>query len=100
MGETPTEILSKLHTLPTTLTFARRTISPETPALHGSLTLSDVADHIAHIQGLTGHEVEVNWVGQEAGARMKELGSWEATVAVKGYGGENVKVEVEVVRQD
>lgn len=31
---------------------------------------------------------------------MKELGAWEATVAVKGYGGESVNVEVEVVRQE
>lgn len=100
VGETPTETLSKLLTLPTQLTFVRRTISPDTPALHGSLTLSDVADHIAQIQGLTGHDVEVNWVGQEDGARMKELGSWEASVAIKGYGGESVKVEVEVVRQE
>lgn len=80
--------------------FSRRTISPETPALHGSLTVGDVAEHIAHIQGLTANEVSVAWVGQEEGARMKELGSWEATVAVKGYGGESVQIEVEVVRQD
>ncbi|EJT46508.1 hypothetical protein A1Q1_04875 [Trichosporon asahii var. asahii CBS 2479] len=100
VGETPTEMLSKLLTLPTQLTFARRTISPETPALHGSLTLNDVAEHIAKLQGLTGNDVEVNWVGHEVGERMKELGSWEASVAIKGYGGESVNVEVEVVRQE
>lgn len=80
------------------LTFERRTISPSTPALHGSLTLSDVHERIAEL-GLTGKEVDVAWTGEDAAARMKELGTWDATVTVRGYGGEQVDVAVEVVRK-
>lgn len=80
------------------LTFERRTVSPTTPALHGSLTLSDVYDRIAEF-GLQGKEVEVAWADGDAAARMKELGTWDATVTVRGHGGEQVSVSIEAIRQ-
>jgi hypothetical protein len=70
-----------------------------TPAIHGSVTLGDVQERLATEHGLTAAQIDVTWVGQDAAARMKELGTWGAMVAVRGLGREEVGVEVEVVRE-
>lgn len=97
---TPAELLAQLNLLPPTLVFSRLTISPSTPALHGSVTLTDVAEHLAVAHDISPADFEVSWVDHETSARIKELGSWDALVKVRGLGGEEASVEVEVVREE
>ncbi|WOO78789.1 uncharacterized protein LOC62_02G002327 [Vanrija pseudolonga] len=94
---TPEALLNALHLIPQTITFERRTVSPSTPALHGSLTLSDVLDRLVHEHGISAKDAEVSWVGQEGGARMKELGTWAVSVQLREFGREEVRIEVEVL---
>ena len=64
------------------------------------MTIGDIQDRLAAEFGITTSQVEVSWVDQESAARMKELGSWGALIKVRGLGGEEVAVEVEVVREE
>ncbi|WWD20604.1 hypothetical protein CI109_105080 [Kwoniella shandongensis] len=96
---TPQHLLDALHLIPSTLVFHLRTISPDYPSLHGSLTLSDIQDRLANEFALPATEVEVNWGSeQDAGARMKELGRWGAVVKLRKGGREEVPIDIEVVR--
>lgn len=99
MVPTPEALLNALHLIPQTLTFERLTVSPSTPALHGSLTLSDVLDRLVSEHGISAKDAEVSWVDQEGGARMKELGTWGVSVQLREFGREEVRIEVEVVRE-
>ncbi|WVQ63182.1 uncharacterized protein L199_001333 [Kwoniella botswanensis] len=95
---TPQEILNQLHLIPSTLTFKRRTISPDYPSLHGSLTLSDIQERLDSTYGLSSGDVSVNWVDRQDGSRMKELDSWKAIVGLKKGGKEGTEVVIRVVR--
>ncbi|ODN83015.1 hypothetical protein L202_01245 [Cryptococcus amylolentus CBS 6039] len=95
---TTQELLNAIHSIQSPITFSLRTVSPTSTSLHGSLNLSNVHDRIAEDYGLTSKEVEIDWVEQENGARMKELGKWEALVKLRHGGREEVPIEVEVVR--
>lgn len=97
---TPTELLGKLHLLPATLVFKRRTISPTTPALHGSITMSDIYERLTQDHSLSSSEVQIDWVEQDNAARMKELGTWPLQVEIVGYGEETVNVFIEAVREE
>ncbi|WWC65150.1 uncharacterized protein I303_107764 [Kwoniella dejecticola CBS 10117] len=97
-SETPQELLNALHLLPNILTFKRRTISPDYPTLHGSLTLSDIQNRLDSQHGLPSSEIELNWVNREAGSRIKELVSTPLKVSFKRGGQEETEVVVEVVR--
>ncbi|WVQ86053.1 hypothetical protein IAT38_008221 [Cryptococcus sp. DSM 104549] len=92
------ELLNSLFTLPSTLTFHLRTVSPHYPALHGSLTLSEVHDRLDKEFGLPSKAASVSWVGQDMGSRMKELGTWQTIVKLRKGGREEVPMAVEVVR--
>ncbi|WVR08502.1 hypothetical protein IAU60_005557 [Kwoniella sp. DSM 27419] len=93
-------LLNALHLVPSTLTFPRRTVSPDYPSLHGSLTLSDIQDRLANEYGLPAADAEVVWVLKEEGARMKELDVWPATVRLRKGGREQALVDIEVVREE
>ncbi|OCF31749.1 hypothetical protein I316_06556 [Kwoniella heveanensis BCC8398] len=101
---TPQDLLNHLHVIPSTLTFPRKAISAEYDTIHGSLTVSDIQDKLARAveEGgfdLPSSEVEVIWVGREEGARIKELGQYEAEIKLRKYGKESVAVTIEVVRE-
>ncbi|WVQ95541.1 hypothetical protein IAU59_002638 [Kwoniella sp. CBS 9459] len=101
---TPQELLNALHLIPSTLTFPRKAISADYDTIHGSLTVSDIQDKLARSVeeggfGLPSTEVEVLWVGREEGARIKELGSYEAEVKLRKFGKEALPVTIEVVRE-
>lgn len=97
---TPTELLNKLFLVPETLPFHRRTVGDDTDAIHGSITISDVYIRLAKQHGMKSADFEVNWVDRDEQERMKALGGWPATIAVKGYAGEQIAVTVEVIRQE
>ncbi|WVF67981.1 hypothetical protein IAT40_002743 [Kwoniella sp. CBS 6097] len=101
---TPQELLNSLHLIPSTLTFPRKAISAEYDTIHGSLTVSDIQDKLARSveQGgfeLPSTDVEVLWADKEEGARIKELGKYEAQVKLRKFGRESVPVTIEVVRE-
>ncbi|KAK8850421.1 hypothetical protein IAR55_004339 [Kwoniella newhampshirensis] len=95
---TSQELLDKLHLLPSIITFPKRTISPDYPSLHGSLTLSDIQDRLGNEFDLSAGDAEVVWSEQDIGARMKELGRWGAVVRLRKGGREEVPVDIVVVR--
>ncbi|OXG96245.1 hypothetical protein C345_00355 [Cryptococcus neoformans A2-102-5] len=96
--QTPQHLLDSLFLLPSTLHFPLRTVSPTSPTLHGSLSLSNVYEVLETNHGLGSKDVEVSWVEQEAGARMKELGTWKASVKLRTGGQEQQTVDIEVDR--
>lgn len=99
---TPVELLNILRDLPTNLVFLRRVVAENEAAIHGSLTISDVGERLAET-GLTPQGFEIGWTGSFASqpdARLKELGTYEAIVAVRGFGGERIVVTVECQRQE
>ncbi|WVW80976.1 hypothetical protein I302_102967 [Kwoniella bestiolae CBS 10118] len=95
---TPQDLLNILHLVPSPLTFKRRTISPDYPSLHGSLTLSDIQERLENQYGLSSKDVQVSWVGRQDGSRMKELDTWDAIISLRKGGKESTDVKVEVVR--
>ncbi|KAL0253752.1 hypothetical protein I308_101128 [Cryptococcus tetragattii IND107] len=96
--QTPQHLLDSLFLLPSTLHFPLRTVSPTSPTLHGSLSLSNVYEILEGNHGLSSKDVEVSWVEQEAGARMKELGTWKASVKLRTGGREEQIVDIKVDR--
>ncbi|WWC72488.1 uncharacterized protein I206_106450 [Kwoniella pini CBS 10737] len=97
-SNTSQELLNSLHLLPNILTFKRRTISPDYPTLHGSLTLSDIQSKLENEFGLPSSEIELNWLNRESGSRIKELISTPLKVSFKKGGKENTEVLIEVTR--
>lgn len=93
-------VLAKVRAVPSTLTFSRRTISPDEPAMHGSLTIADVRDLLASQYQLTASEVEFAWSGNDPKQRIKELGSYGGKISVRGGAAKDaVEIVVEIVRE-
>ncbi|WRT70584.1 uncharacterized protein IL334_007582 [Kwoniella shivajii] len=95
---TSQSLLNSLHLVPSILIFERRTVSPDYPTLHGSLTLSDIQDKLDKEFNLPSSEIEVSWIGKEQGSRMKELDSWSAELKLRKGGKESIQVTIQVDR--
>ncbi len=70
--------------MPETLTFQRRTIKPDEPAIHGSITAADVAALLAEQYQLPARDVTFSWAGLGAKERIKALGNFTGRIAVRG----------------
>lgn len=95
-------VMLKLRAMPSTLVFNRRTISAANPAIHGSLTNTDVRERIASVYAVTGGEAEFTWLGNDPKLRIKALGSYKGKIAVRGgdKAKDLVEVEIKVVREE
>ncbi|ORY29689.1 hypothetical protein BCR39DRAFT_531653 [Naematelia encephala] len=89
-----------LADVPPVLEFALRTIAPNDPAVHGSVTLSDVAERLAVEHDLLPADFRVYWEDEAHGAeaRIKELGTWVAVVEKKTGREEKRHIDIKVVR--
>jgi len=95
---TPSELLQKLNDLPDSLTFFLRTTEADSSTLHGSLTLADVAAKLEEYS-ISPTEVELAWADEgESGDRMKNIGTREVTLSVKGRGKEVYVLDIFVER--
>jgi hypothetical protein len=95
---TPRSIIDTMNALPPALDFSRRTISSASDAIHGSLTLSDIATRLQEDYGLGGQDVEVLWKNSamEDGGRVRALGSFDAVIRVRGFGMEEAPLIINV----
>lgn len=84
-AEATKQTVAKLRAVPNTLIFNRRTIKPDEPALHGSITAADVTALLADEYQLPRGEVRFSWAGLGAKERIKALGSFTGRIAVRGH---------------
>ena len=96
--ETPQTLLNALFSLPQKLTFPLRTIDPNSPTLHGSLTLEDIQGRLEKEHELSRSDTILSWETGASSERMKELGARFVMVKIVNAGKEEVLVEIEAVR--
>jgi hypothetical protein len=96
---TPRSTIDALNNLPPSLDFFRRTISSTSDAIHGSLTLVEIATRLQDNHGLGNQDVEVLWKDTtvEESGRIRALGAFDALVRVRGFGLEEAPLIVNVV---
>jgi hypothetical protein len=94
---TPPEVLAALKALPSSLIFPHRTVSPTADGIHGSVTLADVSRKLEEEYGVPSSAVDLMWTREDAEARMKELGVWEAQILPSG-GEDAIILNIEVMR--
>lgn len=96
---TPSSILNILHNLPPSLTFRRRTTSPDTDTIHGSLTLGDIEARLLDDHGLRNQDVELSWTGEPTSdGRLRQLGDYDCMVRVRGHGQETMPLGIQIIR--
>ncbi|WWC92179.1 uncharacterized protein L201_007133 [Kwoniella dendrophila CBS 6074] len=92
-------LINQLHLIPSKLEFKRRTINKNYSTLHGSLTLSEIKSRLeSDFQISPINEIEVNWLNEKDGSRIKELSTWPLIVSLKKDPKVKVIVDIEVVR--
>lgn len=84
--------------MPPILTFALRTTTPTSDAVHGSVTLADVLHKLEEEHGFPGKEVELSWIDRGPNDRMKELGVWDVLVKSRQVDEIEAELEVHLVR--
>ncbi|BEJ16443.1 hypothetical protein CspHIS471_0510480 [Cutaneotrichosporon sp. HIS471] len=85
-----------LADVPDTLTFKRRTIKPDEPALHGSISVADVTALLADEYQLPLGLIEFSFAGLGPKDRIKALGTFTGRIAVRGRKeGKDVTVAIE-----
>lgn len=62
------------------------------------MTLADISNKLALEHRLPPLDVQVSWDEKPNDARMKELGKWNAFVAIRGGSERRVPIVIEVVR--
>lgn len=90
------DIADILDSLPTSLSFPKRAISPKTRVIHGSVALQDVMQKLTEEYGLTSSELSVRWKDYEDDARMKDIS--ERTAVIVPRRGAEREIQVEVTR--
>ncbi|PWW73454.1 hypothetical protein C7212DRAFT_354077 [Tuber magnatum] len=106
---TPTQTIALLDSfIPPNLMFSRPTIAPNEPAIHGSVTLTDIATAVRNIAAVSGGEGSRVVIGPEnirfpgkgvEGDKLKSLGTFDFEINVKGAI-DFVRRRVMVVKQE
>lgn len=97
--QTPPAVLDSLHSLPPSLSFQRRTTAPDTDTIHGSVTLIDIALRLQEDFGLRSQDVVVTWKGDSGiDGRLRQLGTYDCEVTVRGHGREKAPLSVQIDR--
>lgn len=98
---TPRTLLESLYGLPPAIILHRRTTSPSTDVIHGSVGLHDVLQHLRDDHGLENHGIEATWADPKAtDHRLRQLGHYDCWIRVQGHGQESAPLSVEVRRLD
>lgn len=91
--------LDALYALPPSISFQRRTTAPTTDSIHGSLSLGDIQLRLQEDHGLSGQDIEVVWKdGTTADVRLRQLGSFDCEVRIRGHGQESAPLVINIVR--
>ncbi|PUU81263.1 hypothetical protein B9Z19DRAFT_1077419 [Tuber borchii] len=106
---TPTQTIALLDSfIPPNLMFSRSTISPNEPAIHGSVTSTDIATAVRNIAVANGKQGSRIVVGPEnikfagkgaEGDKLKSLGTFDFEISMKGAN-DFVRRKVMVVKQE
>ena len=105
----PTQTIALLDSfIPPNLMFSRSTIAPNEPAIHGSVTLTDIATAVRNIAVANGKQGSRIVVGPEnikfagkgvEGDKLKSLGTFDFEISMKGAN-DFVRRKVMVVKQE
>ncbi|KAG0131174.1 hypothetical protein HOY82DRAFT_647464, partial [Tuber indicum] len=106
---TPTQTIALLDSyIPPNLMFSRSTIAPNESAIHGSVTLTDIATAVRNIAAANGKEgsrivvtpENVKFAGKGVeGDKLKSLGTFDFEISMKGAN-DFVRRKVMIVKQE
>ncbi|RPA92981.1 hypothetical protein L873DRAFT_1838206 [Choiromyces venosus 120613-1] len=106
---TPTQTIALLDSfIPPNLMFSRSTIAPNESAIHGSVTLTDIATAVRNIAAANGKEgsrivvspENIKFLGKGLeGDKLKSLGTFDFEISMKGAN-DFVRRKVMVVKQE